>query len=92
MCPSTGRWGRLKTVLARNDSGVWGDDADEDDGTIVLRSTEQTIDGRWSIEDPAIRVLSSHEERSAVLAVDDLVVTEVQWLNASHRQDKPSHR
>ena len=37
---------RLKSLLVRNDSGVWGDDP-VDEGTIVLRSTEQTVDGRW---------------------------------------------
>ena len=35
----------LKRVLAQNDGGVWGDDPDTTAGTVVLRSTEQTIDG-----------------------------------------------
>ena len=35
-----------KAALIRNDSGVWGDDFD-DDGTVVLRSTEQTMQGGW---------------------------------------------
>ena len=35
---------RLKKHLLINDSGVWGDEFDEQ-GVIVLRSTEQTIDG-----------------------------------------------
>ena len=70
-------WGvrPLKAVLVRNDGGVWGDEADGNDGTIVLRSTEQTIDGGWSIGDPAKRTLSAREETSARLRVGDLVVT-----------------
>ena len=66
---------RLKSVLARNDSGVWGDEPGNHEGTIVLRSTEQTIDGGWAISDPAKRGLSSREKANALLAVGDLVVT-----------------
>lgn len=43
---------KLKFALAQNDSGVWTDQFD-DDGIIVLRSTEQTVDGGWRIEAPA---------------------------------------
>ena len=66
---------RLKSVLARNDSGVWGDEPGNHEGTIILRSTEQTIDGGWAISDPAKRGLSSREKADALLAVGDLVVT-----------------
>ena len=66
---------RLKSVLVRNDSGVWGDEPSNHEGTIVLRSTEQTIDGGWTINAPAMRGLSSREKSWAVLAVGDLVVT-----------------
>ena len=31
----------MKFFLVRNDGGVWGEDEVDDDGTIVLRSTEQ---------------------------------------------------
>ena len=65
----------LKRVLAQNDGGVWGDDPDGDEGSIVLRSTEQTVDGGWSITDPAQRRLSPQERREALLTVGDLVVT-----------------
>ena len=67
----------LKSVLAKNDGGVWGDDPDDHDfnGTIVLRSTEQTVDGGWSIGNPARRQLSRRETTSALLAAGDLVVT-----------------
>ena len=65
----------FKRVLARNDGGVWGDDPDGDEGTIVLRSTEQMIDGSWSITNPAQRRLSHQEWKEALLATGDLVVT-----------------
>ena len=65
----------LKAALSRNDSGVWGDEPNEHEGTIVLRSTEQTIDGDWAISDPARRTLSSREKMGALLSVGDLVVT-----------------
>ena len=65
---------RLKTVLSRNDGGVWGEDFD-DNGIIVLRSTEQTIDGEWCIEEPARRLLSHSEYAASRLRCGDLVVT-----------------
>ena len=67
----------LKAVLSKNDSGVWGGDPDEGDGsaTVVLRSTEQTVDGGWATSSPARRLLSEREKASALLEVGDLVVT-----------------
>ena len=65
---------RTKYLLAKNDSGVWGSDFD-DEGTIVLRSTEQTIDGHWVLSDPAKRKLSVSEYLSSCLLEGDLVVT-----------------
>src|SRR5690606_23389986 len=65
---------RLKRHLRKNDGGVWGSGF-SDDGTIVLRSTEQTIDGRWRIENPARRTLSASERSGAILAPGDLLVT-----------------
>ena len=65
---------RAKTILARNDSGVWGEDFDED-GIIVLRSTEQTVDGNWNIANPAKRKLSTAEFRACHLLKGDLIVT-----------------
>ena len=65
---------RVKTMLSRNDSGVWGDDFD-DEGVVVLRSTEQTVGGDWIIIEPAKRRLSVHEYVSAILKEGDLVVT-----------------
>lgn len=64
----------LKAMLSRNDAGVWGEDFD-DDGVIVLRSTEQSVDGNWRIVDPARRRLTLREASTARLEVGDLVVT-----------------
>jgi len=64
----------FKALLQRNDSGVWGDDSN-DDGTIVIRSTEQTVDGKWVIDAPAHRRLSIKEISNARLELGDLVVT-----------------
>ena len=64
----------VKAALVRNDGGVWGEDFD-DNGTIVLRSTEQTAEGRWRIEKPARRRLSAGEATYAKLRVGDLLVT-----------------
>ncbi len=65
---------RTKTLLSRNDSGVWGSDFDNE-GVIVLRSTEQKIDGGWKISAPARRKLTEDEYRSSRLEEGDLVVT-----------------
>jgi len=64
----------FKALLSRNDGGVWGEDF-ADDGVIVLRSTEQTVDGKWNIESPAKRQLTTREASDARLEVGDLVVT-----------------
>ena len=64
----------VKAGLVRNDSGVWGEDFD-DDGTIVLRSTEQTVQGGWRIDQPARRRLGAREATCARLGVGDLLVT-----------------
>lgn len=66
----------LKSRLARNDGGVWGEDpAGDDTDTVVLRSTEQRVDGAWNIEAPALRKLTKAEAESGRLHVGDLVVT-----------------
>lgn len=65
---------RLKYLLARNDGGVWGEE-DDPEGTIVLRSTDQTVDGEWNVVDPARRALSTREAADGRLEIGDLVVT-----------------
>jgi type I restriction enzyme, S subunit len=66
---------RLKTRLARNEGGVWGEDPTGDGDTVVLRSTEQTVDGNWAIESPASRSLGRTELHGALLKAGDLVIT-----------------
>ncbi|MFO7582447.1 restriction endonuclease subunit S [Guyparkeria sp.] len=71
-------WGVMpfKWQVDRNDGGAWGEDPNGNDGdTVVLRSTDQTVDGHWRIEDPAIRNLAPREKRSTRLEEGDLVVT-----------------
>ena len=70
-------WGvsRLKWALVRNDGGVWGTDPDSENDVVVLRSTEQTVDGHWRLEEPARRKLTQSERLSATLYAGDLLVT-----------------
>lgn len=65
----------LKHYLDRNDGGVWGDEPTSETDTIVLRSTEQAVDGSWQITDPARRKLSSSEISKSLLQEGDLLVT-----------------
>lgn len=65
---------RLKSLLLRNDGGVWGSDF-HPDGTVVLRSTEQAVDGSWQIIRPAVIRLSESQIKAAVLEAGDIVVT-----------------
>ena len=64
----------LKVHLSLNESGVWSEEPD-DRGTIILRSTEQALDGRWQIENPARLRISETQRESARLYEGDLVVT-----------------
>jgi type I restriction enzyme S subunit len=73
---------RLKSVLLRNDGGVWGTDFTPE-GTTVLRSTEQAMDGSWQISEPAVIRLSESQFNSAVLYTGDIVVTKSSG-SASH--------
>jgi type I restriction enzyme, S subunit len=66
---------RLKWLIERNDGGVWGEDPDGEDDTVVLRSTEQSVDGRWQIAEPALRKLTANERKLALLESGDLLVT-----------------
>lgn len=65
----------FKRQIDRNDGGVWGDDPDGVHDTIVLRSTEQTIDGQWKLDEPAPRKLSEGEINSSLLIEGDLLLT-----------------
>lgn len=64
-----------KRIYSANDGGVWGDDPDGDNDTIVLRSTEQTEDGNLQVINPAKRKLSPRERISGMLLEGDLIIT-----------------
>ena len=65
----------FKRQIDRNDGGVWGEDPDGVNDTFVLRSTEQTANGQWKIDDPATRKLSDVEINSSLLKDGDLLLT-----------------
>ena len=65
---------KLGYLLVKNDSGTWGDDYD-DDGVVVLRSTEITLNGTWSIVDPARRMIPVKEYERCLLREGDLILT-----------------
>ena len=73
--PVTWEVKQVKWLLDNNDGGVWGDDPTGENDTIVLRSTDQTVDGNWRVAEPALRKLSAKERASALLVEGDLVVT-----------------
>lgn len=65
----------LKYLLKNNDGGVWGNDPKNDDyDKIVLRSTEQTVDGKWDIQSPAIRNLKNVSSNYSIKP-NDLLIT-----------------
>lgn len=65
----------FKRQIDRNDGGVWGEDPDGIDDTVVLRSTEQTANGQWKIDDPATRKLSRSDINGSLLVAGDLLLT-----------------
>ncbi len=66
---------RLKHVLSMNDGGIWGDDPDGVYDCLVLRSTEQSVNGHWQINDPAIRSIPPSEQSKKRLLINDLLIT-----------------
>ena len=71
-------WKVIKTkyILVANDGGVWGSDPEDSaDDKIVLRSTEQTIDGKWSISTPAKRNLKGIPYSKCLIRPNDLLIT-----------------
>ena len=74
--PAGWKVSKLGHCLSSNQGGIWGDDPENGNGTVVLRSTEQTIDGNWQIDEPAIRNLENEPNvEGKLLAVGDLLVT-----------------
>lgn len=71
-------WKVIKTkyILVANDGGVWGSDPEDSaEDKIVLRSTEQTIDGKWSISTPAKRNLKGIPYSKCLIRPNDLLIT-----------------
>ncbi len=66
--------GQLKHWLLRNDSGVWGSEPDGVNDVEILRSTDIGLDGSWTINEPAKRVLSRRDILTKTLHENDLVV------------------
>ena len=65
----------FKRVLNANDGGTWGDGPSGSGDTVVLRSTEQTADGRWAIAEPELRYVSPFEAHRFRLHKGDLLIT-----------------
>lgn len=66
----------FRRILVRNDGGTWGFEPDgQAVETPVLRSTDQTKWGEWSISEPAVRSLTPDERARTKLVKGDLVVT-----------------
>lgn len=75
--PSHWTFGFLKYLLSKNDGGVWGNDLNigDDRGTLVIRSTEITIDGNWDLSNPMKRLLTIQEINKSRLFTGDIVIT-----------------
>lgn len=75
--PTHWHHGQLKFWLLSNDGGVWGKDYsnNSEKGAIVLRSTEISVDGKWQIDNPAVRLLTEKEKEKAKLKAGDLLIT-----------------
>lgn len=66
---------KLKYLLDVISGGCWGEEDADDSGTLVLRSTEITLDGKWNISEPAKRKLKNEEVSKCLLKENDLLVT-----------------
>ena len=74
--PSEWKAIKVKYILSANDGGVWGNEPEDTEADkIVLRSTEQTIDGKWCIENPAKRSLKGIALQKYVIKPNDLLMT-----------------
>lgn len=74
--PESWNSGKMKYVLSNNDGGVWGTDIeDEDEGILVVRSTEITIDGNWDLSQILKRNLTESEVSKCKLYEGDIVIT-----------------
>ncbi|ENH6782157.1 restriction endonuclease subunit S [Vibrio parahaemolyticus] len=64
----------FKSYIALNTGGTWGSISENEKGIIALRSTEQTKDGKWNIDRPAI-LNPDGIDLSCILKKDDLLIT-----------------
>ena len=75
---------KMKRVLSNNDGGVWGNEPTGNaSDSIVIRSTEQTVDGYWDIQSPAMRDLSEIKLEPYKIHKGDLLMTKSSG-SASH--------
>jgi len=65
---------RVKAAVQRIDSGVWGDDPYDGEGTPVVRSNEIDEGGNWRDTTPAMRALAASEREKALLRQGDLLI------------------
>lgn len=74
--PEDWKISKSKYFILSNDGGVWGNEPSGDgDDKIVIRSTEQTVDGKWIIEEPAKRDLSGIKYENCRILKNDLLMT-----------------
>lgn len=68
---------KMKYCISNNDGGVWGNDPIQDEtlNKTVLRSTEQTIDGKWTFVNPAKRFLEGTNYYTCRIEPGDLLIT-----------------
>lgn len=68
--------GKLKWQISENGGGIWGEDIrDGHQGTIVIRSTEITINGVWDMSNPMLRLIPPNEFQKYSLIEGDIVIT-----------------
>lgn len=65
---------RVKAAVQSIDSGVWGDDPYDAEGTPVVRSNEIDEGGNWRDTTPAMRALAASEREKARLRQGDLLI------------------
>ena len=73
--PSHWEFVAAKKLYLTNDGGVWGTDPTGTDDTIVIRSTEQDVEGNLFLDNPARRHLTNSEINKALLKENDLIIT-----------------
>lgn len=66
----------LKYIIENNDGGTWGEEQKyNNDDIIVIRSTEVDEEGKWRIDNPAIRNINEKEKQRCILVKGDLLIT-----------------